>query len=109
MVVALADHIGARLDQHPDDLQVGGFGGEMQRIGIVAEIADLDVGASLQQQLDAFSPVKPSRQVKGGLLLKISAARIDQLGMGIEQPTQLIDFAVLGGSENRIHRLLLLR
>ncbi len=46
VIVALADDVGASLDQHPADLELGGLGGEVQRIGVVALVANVNVGVA---------------------------------------------------------------
>ena len=48
VVVPRAHDIGARLDQHLDDREVAGFCGEVYGVGIVAVVANADVGAALQ-------------------------------------------------------------
>jgi hypothetical protein len=45
--------------------------------------------------------------VQSGLLLEASAARVDQVGAGVEQARELLGAAVLGGLENGVDRLLL--
>src|SRR5262249_23635008 len=47
VVVALADHIGARFDQEHDDLQVRSVSRKMQRIGVVAIITDANIRAAI--------------------------------------------------------------
>ena len=93
VVVAFADDVGAGLDQHLDDLEVGGVGGEVQRVGVVAVVADAHVGAALQQQPHAGLPVAPSRHVERGPSPEISAAGVDQVGMGVEQAAELVGAA----------------
>jgi hypothetical protein len=109
VVIARAHDIGARFHQHLDDREVGGFCGEVDGVGVVAVVADANVGAALQQQPHAGRVVSPSGLVQRGLLLEVSAAGIDQIGMPVEQRTQLLDAAVLGGGEKRIDRPPLLR
>jgi hypothetical protein len=65
----------------------------MKRISIVAIVANANVCTALQQQPHTRLLVSPSRFVQRGLLLKISAARIDQIGIGIEQLRQFFDAA----------------
>ena len=48
MIVALAVDLRAGLDEHAHDRQVGALGGEVQRIRVVAVVADPHVGAALQ-------------------------------------------------------------
>ena len=60
MVVALSDDVRARLDQHPDDRQIGLGGREVQGMSVVAEVANADVRAVLQQDADALEPISPA-------------------------------------------------
>jgi hypothetical protein len=79
----------------------------MQHGGVVGVIADVDVGASLQQQPHAGVPVARRRPVQSRLLLVAAAARVDQVGMSVEQAAELVDVAELHGVENRVQRPLL--
>ncbi len=90
MVVAFTDHVGARLDQQPDDREIGGLGGKVQGIGVVAVVSDVNVGAMVQQQPYARDPVLGRGLVQRGLLLELDAARVEQIGMGVEQAAEIV-------------------
>ena len=118
VVITVADDVGARVDQHLDGLKVRGFDGEVKGVGVVAKIADPDVGATLQQQPHAgplsvsrlrVAATVPGRLVQRRLLLMISPARIDQVGMGVEQASELVGAAVLRSVEDGVDRPLHLR
>ncbi len=102
MVVAVADHVGAGLDQQPDDGEVGGFRREMQRIGVVAGVADAHVGAAFEQQLHAGALVAPCCLVQRRLPLEIAAAGVDQVRVAVEQAAQLVGVAFLRRLENAV-------
>jgi hypothetical protein len=84
VIVAVADHISACLDQQPDNGEVGSFGREMQRIGIVTGIANTDIRTAFQQEFDARTLVAPGCLVQRRLPLEVAATRIDQFGMRIQ-------------------------
>ena len=77
VVIAPAVDVGARLDQHPDHLEVGDRGGQVKRRGVVGEVADVDVGTVLEQQANAGMTVSARCLVQRRLLLEISAAGVD--------------------------------
>ena len=104
MVVAFADHVGAGLDQQPDDRKVGSLGRKVQRIGIVAGVADAHVRAAFQQQLHAGALISPRRLVQRRLPLEIAAAGIDQARVAVEQAGQLVGVAFLRGVEDALDR-----
>ena len=60
----------------------------------------MDIGAALEQQANAGMPVSAGRLVQRRLLLEISAAGVDQVGVSVEQSAKLIDAALIGGVEN---------
>jgi hypothetical protein len=84
VIVAVSDHVSAGLDQHLHHLEVAGNYREMQRGGVVGVIADVDVGASLQQQPHAGVPVARRCPVQSRLLLVAAATRVNQVGMSVE-------------------------
>ena len=109
VIIAPAVDVGARLDQHPDHFEVGDRGGQVKRRGVVGEVADIDIGAALEQQANAGMTVSARGLVQRRLLLEISAAGVDQVGVSVEQSAKLFDAALIGGVENGAERLLHLR
>ena len=69
----------------------------------------MDVGATLEQQPDAGVPVSAGCVVQRRLLLEISAAGVDQVGVSVEQSTKLINAALIGSVEDGADRLPHLR
>src|SRR5262245_7893988 len=105
VVVALAVDVGARLDQHLDHLEIRDGGGEVEWVGVVGEVADVDIGAALEQQLHAVMPAGAGRAVQRRLLLERATAGVDQVGMRVEQSAKIIRPALIGGLENGVDGL----
>src|SRR5439155_1479292 len=82
------------------------LGGEVQGIGVVAEVADPHVGAAVQEQLHALRSVLPGRLVERGLLVELDAAGVEQIRVLVEQPAQLVGAPVGRGGLDRRDGLL---
>jgi hypothetical protein len=106
VVIARPDHVGAGLDQHLDHLKIRRVGGEVKRVGVVTVVADVDVGAALEQQPDAGRAVSPGRHVQRRPPPEVSATGVDQIGMRVEKPAEVVSAAVLGGIKDQIDRPL---
>jgi hypothetical protein len=72
----------------------------VKRRGVVGEVADVDIGAALEQQANAGMTVSARSLVQRRLLLEISAAGVDQIGVSVEQSAKLVDAALIGSVEN---------
>ena len=105
IIVALAYDVGARFNQQLDGCEVGDRRRNVERVGVVRKIAHPDVGAPFQQQPHARMLIAAGGSVQGGLLLESSAKRVDQLGMGVEPPTQGLRLALPCGIEDAVDRL----
>ena len=64
MIVTFAVDIGARLDQQPDRLEIAMRRREMQRRGIVGELAAVEIGAALDQKADGGMLIAQSGQMQ---------------------------------------------
>ena len=90
VIVPRADNVGAGLDEHTHDSHVGVSGGAVHRRGVVGIVADAHVGTGVEQHADALDPVVPRRAVERRLSRAVNAARIEKIGMRLEQATELV-------------------
>ena len=53
VVVRLADHVRACLDEDADRLEIADRGSDVQRMGVVGEIAHIDVGTAIDEEAES--------------------------------------------------------
>ena len=102
-----ANRVGAVRDEQLDHGQVAAFGGEMNRIRVVAFVADVRIGAALEER--PHDGLMPRAEVKGRPQARIArqrAALIDEVGMVVENRRHSGGVARAGGGEQRGERRL---
>ncbi len=84
----------------------------MQGVGVVAVVADVQVGAALQQEPHAFEPVVGRGAVQRGSPLEIDPAGVQQIRIGVEQAAKIVGAPLgsrrLDGGDRPLHVLVAL-
>src|SRR2546423_1528946 len=68
----------------------------VHRRGVVGIVADAHVGTGVEQHADALDPAVPRRAVEWRLPRAVDAARVEKIGMRVEEATEIVSAAAAG-------------